>query len=207
MARSTKKPEERRLEIIRTAQRLFAENGYAQTSVDAIIGEMGVAKGTFYYYFRSKPDVLAAIVELTLSQILEMAEQVADHPDLSALAKLEMLLAGAQVGDAESLAVAEHLHRPENRELHEISNVQTVVKLSPILAQVVAQGVDEGVFSVAHPLETIQLILTGSQFLLDGDLFDYGAEKVRRQRAALQDLVEKALGAAPGSFHFLNPEQ
>ena len=76
MPRTVKSAEERRLEIIQTSERLFRENGYASTSVDAIIKEMGVAKGTFYYYFKSKEEVLPAIVDHTLDQIVAMVEQV-----------------------------------------------------------------------------------------------------------------------------------
>ena len=53
MARTVKDKEERRLEFIETAQRLFIENGYYATSIDDIVNEMGVAKGLFYHYFDS----------------------------------------------------------------------------------------------------------------------------------------------------------
>ena len=66
MVRITKATEERRLEIIETAQKLFGERGFNNTPVDAIIQEMGVAKGTFYYYFKSKEEVLEAIADHTL---------------------------------------------------------------------------------------------------------------------------------------------
>ncbi|MCK4970643.1 MAG: TetR/AcrR family transcriptional regulator, partial [Thermoplasmata archaeon] len=47
MARTVKKPEERRVEFLLSAQKLFIENGYYNTSVDDICKEMGVAKGLF----------------------------------------------------------------------------------------------------------------------------------------------------------------
>ncbi len=53
MTRTVKEAKERRLEIIQTAERLFKVHGYNETPVDAIVKEMGVAKGTFYYYFKS----------------------------------------------------------------------------------------------------------------------------------------------------------
>ncbi len=62
MARNVKNPEDRKLEIILTAEKLFSERAFKKTSIDAITQEMGVAKGTFYYYFKSKDAVLEAIV-------------------------------------------------------------------------------------------------------------------------------------------------
>jgi AcrR family transcriptional regulator len=207
MARTVKSAEERRLEIILTSERLFRENGFSNTAVDAIIQEMGVAKGTFYYYFKLKEEVLEAIVAHTLDQIVAMAEEVANNPELDALTKMRLLLSGSRIGDDETEEVAEHMHLPENRELHEVSNIQTILRLSPIFAQIIEQGNEEGVFDARYPLATFQLLLTGSQFLLDGGLFDFAEDEMQERRAALQELVERALGASQGAFDFLNDGQ
>ena len=208
MVRITKAREERRLEIIETAKKLFRDKGFSNTSVDAIIKEMGVAKGTFYYYFKSKEELLAAIVDHTLDEIVKMAERVADDASMSALAKMERLLSGSQLGDEatqeETQAVAEHLHLSANRELHEVTNIQTVLRLSPIFAKIVEQGNAEKVFDAKRPLETMQFLLTGGQFLLDGGLFDFTEQEILDRRLVLQEIVEKALGAAPGAFNFMN---
>lgn len=205
MARTVKAPEERRAEIIETADRLFREMGYAKCSVETIIREVGVAKGTFYYYFKSKPEILEAIVDRTLGQIVEMAERIADDDSLSAMRKMEALLSGSHIGDGDSLEVADMLHLPENRELHELTNVQTVLRLSPILGRIVEQGNAEGVFSVERPLETIQFLFTGAQFLTDEDMFGFSEHQLRVRRQVMQTIIEKALGAEPGSFQFMNP--
>lgn len=204
MVRTTKAPEERRLEIIETAERLFRENGYSTTAVEAIIKEMGVAKGTFYYYFNSKEEVLEAIVDHTLDQIVKMAEQVADDASMNALTKMERLLSNSQIGDVDTKDVAEHLHLPANRELHEVTNIQTVLRLSPVLAKIVKQGNEEKVFNVKRPLETMQFLLTGGQFLLDGGLFDFSEQEILERRMVLQEILEKVLEAERGTFDFMN---
>ena len=206
MARVTKAPEERRLEIVETAERLFREVGFAKCSVDMIIRDIGVAKGTFYYYFKSKEQILGAIADRVLELILAQAQQVADEPLLNALAKMQLLLSDSHVGDDDTSDIAEMLHLPENRELHEITNTQTVLRLSPILAAIVEQGNREEVFATARPLETIQFLLTGAQFLLDGGLFDFSEHEIQARREVAQDIIEKSLGAEPGSFGFMNPK-
>ena len=204
MPRVVKSAEERRLEIILTSEKLFRENGFSNTSVDAIIKEMGVAKGTFYYYFKSKEDVLEAIVGHTIEQIVTMAEQVADDPSMDALTKMQLLLSNSQIGNEETEDVADHLHLAGNRELHEVSNIQTVLKLSPVFARIIEQGNEEGVFDVERPLATFQFLLAGASFLLDGGLFDFSEEEMAERRLVLQEIIEKALGAERGSFAFLN---
>ncbi|WP_168798012.1 TetR/AcrR family transcriptional regulator [Pacificoceanicola onchidii] len=205
MARIVKAPEERRAEIVETADRLFRERGYAKCSVEMIIREIGIAKGTFYYYFKSKPDILEAIVDRTLGKIVDMANAVADDPSQSAMQKMQALLGNSHIGDDDSLEVAQMLHLPENRELHELTNVQTVLRLSPILSRIVEQGNKERVFDVDKPLETIQFLFTGAQFLTDGDMFGFSETELRARRLVTQTIIEKALGAAPGSFDFMNP--
>lgn len=207
MVRIVKTPEERRAEIVETADRLFRQHGYAKCSVEMIIREIGVAKGTFYYYFKSKPDILEAIVDKTLTQIIEMAKSVAEDPSLSAMHKMRALLGNSHIGDDGSLDVAEMLHLPENRELHELTNIQTVLRLSPILAHIVEQGIGEGVFDVERPLETIQFLFTGAQFLTDSGMFGFSEAELRSRRLAMQTIIERALGAKPGSFDFMNPIQ
>ncbi|MDR9808881.1 TetR/AcrR family transcriptional regulator [Rhizobium hidalgonense] len=57
----TKPAEERRDELMVSAERLFLEKGLEQTTVEEITTGAGVAKGTFYLHFSSKADVLQAL--------------------------------------------------------------------------------------------------------------------------------------------------
>ena len=61
--RVTKDSEERKSEIVVVAEKLFSENGIGKTAVSAIVKELNVAQGLFYYYFKSKDDVIDEIVK------------------------------------------------------------------------------------------------------------------------------------------------
>lgn len=54
---------ERKRNVLLTAQRLFIEKGYISTSVQDIIDESKISKGTFYNYFSSKNECVIAIIE------------------------------------------------------------------------------------------------------------------------------------------------
>jgi len=54
---------EKRAQIRTAAQRLFLENGFANTSTDAIIKEAGVSKETLYAYYASKEDLLTDVLQ------------------------------------------------------------------------------------------------------------------------------------------------
>ena len=60
--KTVKEGEVRRREILEAARELFVKKGYEQTSVNDILKIVDIAKGTFYYYFASKEEVLEAII-------------------------------------------------------------------------------------------------------------------------------------------------
>ncbi len=53
MARIVKEADERRNEILDAAETLFTEKGYSKTTIIDILNQVGIAKGTFYYYFNN----------------------------------------------------------------------------------------------------------------------------------------------------------
>ena len=61
--RARRARDKRRKELLKAAIRVFARKGYRTASIRDIIQAAGVARGTFYIYFRSKQDIFAAIVD------------------------------------------------------------------------------------------------------------------------------------------------
>jgi TetR/AcrR family transcriptional regulator, cholesterol catabolism regulator len=57
------KPQRRREELIDAAVRVFANKGYEATSTQEIAEELGVLKGSIYYYIDSKEDLLFSVVQ------------------------------------------------------------------------------------------------------------------------------------------------
>ena len=74
--RIVKAHDERKNEIIDTAQNLFMTKGYSTCSVAEIIDAIGIAKGTFYHYFKSKEEVLDAIVDKGTDMIVNRIYKV-----------------------------------------------------------------------------------------------------------------------------------
>ncbi len=200
MKRIVKDPEIRRKEILDAAEELIRNQGYVNTTVEDIIQQVGVAKGTFYYYFKSKEAILEALVHSMVDQLCGEYQKIADDPKLRAMDKMRQMLRGQNRTESELM---EDLHRPDNRELHERINIEIIIKISPVFAQVIEQGQSEGVFDVENSLETIQFLLAGSQFLLESDLFTWNQEERRKRVTTMQAIIERSLGANPGAFSFI----
>jgi len=75
------KGEINRQRIVDAANRLFYQRGYNQTSFSDIAGAAGLSRGNFYYYFKTKDDILAAVIRLRIDSIRAMlAEWEAASP-------------------------------------------------------------------------------------------------------------------------------
>ena len=74
--RVTKEPEERRSEVIAVATDLFLHEGYEKTTVDEITKKIGVAKGAFYYYFKSKEDVFQACIVQRTNWVIDAIKDI-----------------------------------------------------------------------------------------------------------------------------------
>jgi len=64
----------RRGQIVREAARLFREKGYDATSVRDIAAATGLQSGSWVYHFKTKHDILVAVMEEGLTQALERIE-------------------------------------------------------------------------------------------------------------------------------------
>jgi TetR/AcrR family transcriptional regulator, cholesterol catabolism regulator len=74
----SRRPEDagRRAQLVRESARLFREKGYDATSVRDIAAATGLQSGSWVYHFRTKQDILAAVMEEGLQQALHRIEAI-----------------------------------------------------------------------------------------------------------------------------------
>ncbi|MBT4309369.1 MAG: TetR/AcrR family transcriptional regulator [Anaerolineae bacterium] len=202
MVRTVKKPEERRQEIILAAAELFRSKGYEKTTMQNVMDAVGIAKGTIYHYFKSKEDLLEAVIEQSVVEYLAGMQTTLDESSGNALDKMRLLITSGQVAD-EQEEILEHLHRPGNAGMQTRQLAVTISGLAPLYAKVIQQGCDEGVFQTEYPLESGELLLTGIQFLTDLGIHPWSQEELIRRAMAFPALIEAQLSAPKGSFNFL----
>ncbi|MGN8645145.1 TetR/AcrR family transcriptional regulator [Gracilibacillus sp. HCP3S3_G5_1] len=195
--------DERINEIRQAAEYLFTTKGYSKTTINDILKKVGIAKGTFYYYFNSKEEVMDAIIEHYIDMTISHAQSIVDQPSLSAQEKLFQVLMTQQIETNRKDHVIEELHQADNAEMHQKSLVATITKLTPVITTIVEQGIDEGVFHTYYPQETVEFLLVSSQFLFDEGIFQWEEEQLAKKAIAFVELVEKSLGAEQGSFSYL----
>ncbi|MGH0777350.1 TetR/AcrR family transcriptional regulator [Bacillus cereus] len=202
--RIIKEYEERRKEILETAERLFVTKGYTKTTVNDILKEIGIAKGTFYHYFKSKEEVMDEIIMRIIKEDVAKAKVIVSNPNIPVLEKLFRVLMeqSPKSGDIKDKMI-EQFHQPNNAEMHQKSLVQSIIHLSPVLTEILEQGIEEGIFSTSYPQETIELLLSSAQVIFDEGLFQWKPEEMMRRVKAYIKMMEVSVGAKEGSFNYM----
>lgn len=204
MARTVKDPEERRVEFLLSAQKLFIENGYYNTSVDDIVKEMGVAKGLFYYYFKSKEDLVSQLVDHLWDGAIDDYLRIRDMEGMNALEKLILYSQVRGEVKLQQTYLVELVVKEPNSPLVREMKERGFEILTPILGEIISQGVEEGFFDTEYPHEAAGFLVHGAEGLIGTDLSD--PEVVIRAYAISLDLWERVLGAKKGTFMGLMAE-
>ncbi|KAA8735749.1 TetR/AcrR family transcriptional regulator [Actinomyces johnsonii] len=201
MTRTHRPTAQRREEILDAAHTLFTTKGFQPTTMEDILKVVGIAKGTLYYHFPSKEQILRALVLRIVGQVEQRAREVADS-SAPAVDKLVTIMAAMRV-EAAQTELVEQFHAPGNAEFHLLSITAMIEHLTPVLADVVAQGVNEGIFTTDRPHDAVELLLSASGILLDHEIMEPSPDELVRRRESLIWASETLLGARPGSLSAL----
>lgn len=190
------KVNERKHEITKIAYKLFLTKGYDNTSVDEIIKEAGIAKGTYYYYFESKEQTLEAVIHMMLDQMIIKAKQVIDMP-LSATQKMIHIIMCFRP-DIKEQQLSDAIHLPENIVMHQKINKKIIEAAVPILSKVVEQGNEEKILNCQnHISEKVKITLLLSQNLFDERTYS------ETDIAVYIELLEHLYGTEKGTLEFV----
>lgn len=69
------KGEALRQRIVASADQLFYQQGYENTSFSDIAEDVGISRGNFYYHFKSKDEILNAVIDTRLTDIVQMLDE------------------------------------------------------------------------------------------------------------------------------------
>ena len=191
-----KKGERRKQDLLNIAYRMFIEKGYENTSVDDIIIEAGIAKGTYYYYFESKEATLEAVIEMMIEKAENIAKAALTNP-VPIPQKLASVVYAFRPNKDE-IVITDVLERKENIVMHDKIGKKIVEVAVPILSDIVREGIAQGIFACTNVEERVKMLLIMSQ-----NMFDYGAYS-NKDIEVYVDMLEKSLGAKEGTMSFIS---
>lgn len=190
-----KKGEKRKKELLNIAYNMFITQGYENTSVDEIIEKAQIAKGTYYYYFQSKEQMLEEVIDMMIDSEIEMAEQIIGM-DISVPQKIVGILASMKPTEAEH-PVKNALFQPENVLMHYKVRQKLINVITPLLSEVISEGVNEGIFECDNISERVKMLL-----IISDSTFNEGTF-TEKDIIVFINMTEKLLGAENGTMSFI----
>ena len=190
-----KKGEKRKKMLLKIGYDMFITRGYENTSVDEIIEKAQIAKGTYYYYFKSKEQMLEEVIDIMIDYETEMAKQIIGM-DILAPQKIVGIIASIKPTEAEQ-PIKNALFQPENLLMHHKVRQKLINVLTPLLSEVIKEGVKEGIFECDNISERVKMLL-----IISDSTFNEGTFS-QQDISVFIDVTEKLLGAEKGTMSFI----
>lgn len=201
MARPTQDPQIRMTEILDTAEHLFTVKGYFGTTVSDIAKEMGVTQGMFYYYFKSKEEILEALLKrLVTSCIFEIKNMVFSSAPPSE--KLEFMISTSiKSVRYKGEVLLNTIYHEQNLHIKDKLVCGVKFMLTPLGLNIIEEGRSRHDFNVSHPQTTLSFILLVMEFLIDAIYEKIPEELFSLRLRMAESLIEKTLGIQEGNIH------
>lgn len=196
--RTIKKHDERKNEILDVAERLFYLKGFERCTVNDILKEVGIAKGTFYHYFNSKEEAMDAIIDRNIEIIVSRVKKAIERDDFQPVEKLMNVFLAMRIEDTGNML--DDLHKPENALLHQKNLNQLIGAIAPILVDIIEEGIKKNFWSCRYPLQYMRIFLAASCTLTDDGIFEVDTDSQMQIMSALISVLEMMLEVPKNSF-------
>ncbi len=197
--RIVKDAEERRNEILDVAERLFCTKGFDNTSTNDILTEIGIARGTLYYHFKSKEDILDAMIERLTNQMVEKASVIALDESIPVLERLTGTMLSLNVDNELGHMVMEQVHRPQNALMHQKLELMLLGRVNRLITRITEDGIRQGIMHTDYPAEAVEMLMTYSYTAFDS-LNQYSEEEEQRKVMGFVYHAERILGMKAGAL-------
>jgi AcrR family transcriptional regulator len=195
-----KEAEERKNEILDVADELFGKKGFDGTSTNDILEKVGIARGTLYHHFKSKEDIMDALMERYSDRLLGSAQAIAVDKTIPLVDRIIRVVMSMNLSGGSSEEIMEHIHKPQNALMHQKIQKIIINGLTPILTEIIREGIEQGVFNTPYPYECMEMVVTYANTIFDDDMVQMTNEdRVTRIQAFIFN-IERLLDVERGSL-------
>ena len=198
--RIVKNAEERKMEILDIAEHLFETKGFDNTSTNDILNEIGIARGTLYYHFKSKEEILDAIIDRLTKQLLEKAKEFVKQEDVPLSQQLTLIMLELNVSCGNfNHKILEQVHKPQNALMHQKIQAHLLSELTPLISTLIKEGIAQGIYQTDYPEEVAEMLFLYANTIFD-DLIAHSKEEKQKKAAAFVLNLERLLKMEQGSM-------
>lgn len=192
--RVVKEAEERKNEILDVAQELFVQKGFDYTSTNDILERIGIARGTLYYHFKSKEDILDSLIKRITREAMASATRISNDKSISLFERFTLTIKALNIDNSIGQEVMQQVHKPQNALMHQKMREELLSGIVPIITKLVSEGIEEDIFHVEYPKEAVEMIMLYSNIAFDGLISE--EVKERKIKGFIVN-VERLLGCEP----------
>ena len=149
--------------ILDVAQRYIATKGYEEMTTQDLLESLQISRGAFYHYFESKQALLMALVERMAEQAEQLIVPIVTDRHLPAQDKLLRFFAVVDQLKRDNLdlvfAFLRVWYADENALFRNKLYLTRIKRITPWFAQIIEEGVAEGVFTTPYPAHAARMIL------------------------------------------------
>lgn len=161
---NSKLGENKKKEIIESTKRLIEEKGIENTSIRDIVKSIGIAQGLFYYYFRSKDEVIQTIIDEYVadicSEILKNVEKITKDFD-NWYEQLENISKAIILVYKNNKANMEKFVKDKNAELYQRVLYIVIDKMALQIEKALEIAITNNYIDIKYPKETAYMIIYG----------------------------------------------
>ena len=191
MARN-KHPEETVERILDVSLRLFLEKGYEYTSIQDIIDNLGgMSKGAIYHHFKSKEDILMAVMDRMTAGSNRMLKEIRDRKGLNGKEKLKAIFKESIKRPVQDdiFTVAPDFHN--NPKLLFSIMHDTIENVVPdYILPIIRQGIADGSIETDYPEQLAELILLVANIWMNPMIFNSSEEETYRKYMVFCQMME-----------------
>ncbi|MCH7322140.1 TetR/AcrR family transcriptional regulator [Solibacillus sp. MA9] len=195
-----KEAKERRHEILDVADELFSQKGFDGTSTNDILEKVGIARGTLYYHFKSKEDIMDALIERYSDRLLSAAQKIGADKSITLNERIIGVVMALNLSGGSSKEIMEHIHKPQNALMHQKIQKVIINGVPPILTEIICEGIEQGVFNTPFPYECMEMVVVYMNTVFDDDMVEMTNEERGKRMQAFIFNIERILGTESGSL-------
>lgn len=192
--------------ILNSAQQLMCDpnRNEKEITVDMIAKNAKIGKGSIYYYFKSKEEIVDAVIERSYSAaIREYFNNIQNGSNtFEKIKTLFRSILKKEFRD-KSKNIIISLHLQDDIIIHHKMLMTAVKVVSPLLTALLAEGRSDGSIRTETPKESAEMIVAMSTFLFDNNFFPLDNESMARKLKLYARVLETCLETPKGSFDFL----
>ncbi len=192
--------------ILNSAEKLMCsmEEPNKDMTVDMIAKNAGIGKGSIYYYFQSKDEIIDAVIERSYSAAIKEYFASTENCETTYEKMRHLFVSMIKkefLDNRHNLIVA--LHVQDDIILHYKMMMTAIKTVSPILMQILEDGVKNGSVHTEAPKESSEMIVAMLTFLLNRSFFPSDDASMYRKLKMYAGILETCLETEKGTFDFL----